>query len=359
MKTELTSLDLYFLTKELQVLVGSRVDKIYQPDGFLLQLHKTGLGKVLLRIEKNAVWMTATKNEAPETPSGLCGLLRKYLEGKKLVSLEQVNGERILKLTFKTTTDTFYLYIELFSNGNIILSGEADIVKAAQEERAWKDRAIKRGLPYKLPPAKKNFTTLAVADLDTADPIAKHLATLGLGKAYGEELCSRTRTNPTAAKIPVGERQKLVDALHALLAEKLAPHAYSDGEITPFALHGKDGTGYETFSLAIDANLSKSNALLKLEKARAKFDKEKERIQNAIDLQKKGLVRVEQDAAKNQHIGETIYHHYQELRIILDELNSAKKKYSLQDIALKLKEHAVIKHVNPKTHEVTVEIGHE
>ncbi len=357
MKTELTSLDLYFLTKELQTLVGSRVDKIYQPDGFLLQLHKTGLGKVLLRIEKNAVWMTATKNEPPETPSGLCGLLRKYLEGKKLVSLEQVNGERILKLTFKTTTDTFFLYVELFSNGNIILSDGEGIVKAAQEERAWKDRAIKRGLPYKLPPAKKNFTTLTVADLDTAEPIGKHLATLGLGKAYAEEICSRTKTNPTAAKLPVNERQKLVDSFHTLLNEKIAPHAYSDGEITPFTLHGKEGTTYETFSLAIDSNLSKSNALLKLEKARAKYDKEKERIQNAIDLQKKGLIRVEEDAAKHQRIGETIYEHYQEIRILLDELNTAKKKYSLQDIALKLKGHAVVKHVNPKTHEVTVEIG--
>ncbi|RJQ19317.1 hypothetical protein C4580_05260 [Candidatus Woesearchaeota archaeon] len=356
MKTEITSLDLLFLCRELQTLVGSRVDKIYRPDGFLFQLHKTGSGKLFLRTEKNAVWLAAAKTETPETPGGLCSTLRKYLEGKKLTSLEQVNGERILKLTFQTQQDTYSLYIELFSNGNIVLADEHGIVKAAQEERAWKDREIKRGKPYALPPAKKNFTQISPADLDSTTPISKHLATLGLGKTYAEELCLRAGTDPTSNSLTENERITLHAYLQKLLKEPISAFAYPDGEITPFALSGKTGTAYPSFSAAIDANLSKSAALTKLEKSRARFDSEKERIQNAITIQERTLTKINEDAAKQQRAGELIYEHYQELKNILDQLHAAKKKHSLQEIAQKLKGHAVIKHVNPKTQEITVEI---
>ena len=65
MQSEITVLELKYLVKELQVLVGSRVDTIYQPDEFYVQVHKAGTGKMLLRIEKNALWITQKKPEMP------------------------------------------------------------------------------------------------------------------------------------------------------------------------------------------------------------------------------------------------------------------------------------------------------
>ncbi len=55
MKNELNFLELHFLVKELQDIVGARVDKIYEPDGFLLQIHKSGAGKLFLRISGRSI----------------------------------------------------------------------------------------------------------------------------------------------------------------------------------------------------------------------------------------------------------------------------------------------------------------
>ena len=64
MKQELTSLDLHYLVKEFQALVGARVDKFYEQSEdkkeFLFVFHKSGSGKLMLglslldkRIEMN------------------------------------------------------------------------------------------------------------------------------------------------------------------------------------------------------------------------------------------------------------------------------------------------------------------
>jgi len=54
MKQEITSLDLHFLAKELQVLIGGKVDKIYEQEEnkkeFLFRFHVPGKGKMQLRI---------------------------------------------------------------------------------------------------------------------------------------------------------------------------------------------------------------------------------------------------------------------------------------------------------------------
>ena len=158
MKDQFAAPDVYFMVKELQQLVDSRVSKVYQPEGFLLQFFKQG--KYFLRIERTMLWITATKPENPKKISDICRIFRKCLEGKKLLSIEQLDGERIIRMVFATQTDTFHVYIELFSNGNIILTNSEDKIIAAFEERAWKHRAIKKKEQYKTPPATQNILIL-------------------------------------------------------------------------------------------------------------------------------------------------------------------------------------------------------
>ena len=359
MKTELSAIELNFLVKELQTLIGSRVDKVYQPDEVLLQVHKSGSGKLFLKIEKNALWLTASKAEMPETQRGLCQSLRKALEGKKLTALEQIRGERIVKFTFATQKESFTLYVELFSNGNIILADNLGIIKAALEERAWKDRAIKRGGTYELPPSKKNILALTREDFEfeLADTVTKHLAKLGFGKLYALELCARSKTNPETKELSKKQRDALFEAYMKILTSKLQPTVYPDGEISAIKLEQfEEGKPYETFSQAIDSNLGITAEQQKLERKRQKFEAEKAKIQNSITLQQQGLERVEKESVELQRTGELIYEHYQELKEILEELNKAKKKYSLQEIKAKLKGHPKIKNVDPKTGDVIIEV---
>ncbi|MBI4146556.1 NFACT family protein [Candidatus Woesearchaeota archaeon] len=356
MKTELASIELMYLVEELQKLVGSRVDKIYQPDGFLFQLHKTGMGKVLLKIEKNALYLAATKPEMEES-KGLTGVLRKHLEGKKLASLEQLDSERIVKLTFTTQKDTYYLYVELFANGNVVLTDKEGIVLAAVEERAWKDREIRRGQPYKRPPTRKNVFQLTKEDFESTQPLGKHIATLGFGKTYAEELCKRANIDQQETK-PDKKLAALFKEYQKVLNEKAEANVYPDGEITPIQLASKEnGKAYKTFSQALEENLGNTAALQKLTKKAQKIQAEKERINKAIEIQEKSAKQAEEDTIKYQRAGELVYEHYQELKTLLDELNLVKKKHSLHEIAQKLKGHAVVKNVNPKTQEITIDVS--
>ena len=54
--------------------------------------------------------------------------------------------------------------------------------------------------------------------------------------------------------------------------------------------------------------------------------------------------------------GESIYHNYQLIKEVLEELNKASKKYSWKEIKEKLKEHKVIKEINEKDRKVLVEV---
>jgi predicted ribosome quality control (RQC) complex YloA/Tae2 family protein len=338
MKTELNFLELGFLVQELQDIVGSRVDKIYEPDGFLLQIHKSGAGKLFLRITGNAIWVAKEKPEAPEKFSGLCSSMRRFLEGKKITKIEQLGSERIVQMSFETQKETFYLFIELFQNGNIILTDAARKILGAKEERAWKDREIKRGLNYQPPPPKKNLFELKSLPSDE-----KELAQFGFGKLLAKEIIARG-----------GD----ISAYKSLLKEKLSPRAYADGELSPIKLvqHSEEGHQHKTFSELLDAKLTAAMQAHKISGAQKAFEAKKAKLLEVINMQSKNIAAMEKEAVELQRKGELIYEHYQELKDILEELNKAKIKFSLQEMKSKLKGHAKIKDLNPKTSDVIVEL---
>jgi len=99
MKT-LSSLDIHFLVNELQFLVGSRIDKLYEKnkEELVINFYVTSKGKNLLKIVSGKYfYLTKTKEEASE-PSGFCMQLRKYLDSSRLRSLKQLESERIIEL---------------------------------------------------------------------------------------------------------------------------------------------------------------------------------------------------------------------------------------------------------------------
>jgi len=333
MKTELNFLELHHLIEELQTCIGSRVDNIYAPNGLLLQLHKSGIGKIFLCITDKAMWL-AKEKPAAESISGLCSLLRRHLEGKKLTKLEQIGSERIARFTFQTQKETYYFYVELFSNGNVILTDGDKKILAAKEERAWKDREIRRGQTYKLPPAKQNLFELKEIPNDE-----KTLAKLGFGKLLAREIIAR------------GDYQ-------SLLKEKISPRDYS-GELSPIKLEQfkEPGEAFTSFSELLDARLSKTLAAGKEQRISKAYEAKKAKLQEIIDIQTKNIETMEKEALELRHKGELVYEHYQELKDVLEELNKAKAKFSLQEIKAKLKGHPKIKDLNPKTNDVVVEIS--
>ncbi len=354
MKTELATLEVKYIANELKQLIDARVQNIYQPDGLYIQLHKAGQGKYLLRIEKNLIWLTETKPEMPEKVSGFCAYLRKFLKGKKITELEQVNGERILKIIFEAQEEKINLYIELFANGNVVATDENNVIKKATEEREWKDRTIKKGETYKLPPGKKSIFELKEQDFAELSKPETEIAKMGFGMFYAKEIITRAGINPKT-KPTEKETKALYKAYKSILDDKTGARLYDDGLFTPFNLKSlSNGKTIETFSKAIDT-VNKAEPIKK-DKAAKAFEKEKNRIQNLIKKQEHSANKQETEAALLQQKGEKIYENYQELKNILEELDKATKKYSLQEIKKKIKGHKLIKDINEKNKEVTIEI---
>ena len=101
MKTQLSSLEINYLIKELKVLVNGRVDKIFQVDKkeFYIQFHIPSIGKKILRITDKLMYLTEDKPEI-ETLPGFCAYLRKQLDNSRLKEINQKESERIIEIIF-------------------------------------------------------------------------------------------------------------------------------------------------------------------------------------------------------------------------------------------------------------------
>ena len=92
---------LYACIRELQNLVGGKIDKVQQPnkDIVILHIHAPNAGRVKLMLcihAENGRIQTIAKNlENPEAAPAFCMLLRKYLIGSRIVSIEQQGLNRI------------------------------------------------------------------------------------------------------------------------------------------------------------------------------------------------------------------------------------------------------------------------
>ncbi len=92
--------------KEKLILTRARLVKIYQPQPMLVLLHFRGETKnytLLLSAHpaRAGIFLTNRHFASPATPPAFCMLLRKYLTGASIVSLEQPPLERVLKIHFR------------------------------------------------------------------------------------------------------------------------------------------------------------------------------------------------------------------------------------------------------------------
>ncbi len=363
MRKEVSSLELRHLVSELQSIVGSRIDKIYQPDPktFVFALRKTG-EKKLLRIEiPKFFYLTSHKEEMPDKLTGFCGFLRKYIEGLEVISLSQVSSERVVKFELASKEEQFQLFIEFFSKGNMIISDADGTILNCLEPMVSKDRLVKPGVAYELPERPSVFTLTfdTFSKLLDGENISTALATqLGLGGLLAQELCALAGVSPNAKQATADEAKKLFVAWQNLLTHKLTPLLVLNKEVPedvlafPMRMFEKSTVvPLKSLSEGIDRLFT---AAFVAKPAPVK-DSPATKLVKIISMQESNAVRLEKDADAEQKKGEFIYENYQTVKTLLDELQSQMKHHSLQEIQEKLKGHKVVKEINPKEGTVTVE----
>jgi predicted ribosome quality control (RQC) complex YloA/Tae2 family protein len=320
---EFSSVDLFFMVKELQCIVGSRVDKIYQLDkDVYISAYVTSKGKKLLKITSDKLWLTKHRPDFEDLP-GFAEVLRKFLNNSRIKEISQVFSERILKISFEKENLICFLYLEFFRGGNIILEIDNKI-KIALSEKNLRSRNLSVGSSYALPSDccsvfESSEKTLKKRFDDFPDfNISKILAVSGFGKDYSAEICARAKINGKSRNF---EFKAVLDSIKEILSSDLNPCVYYLSDIPflavpiPLISQKNKCSPAESFSSAVDI-------VEKVPGKKSSFQKEKEKLVRIIEKQESELNNLEDKSAKERKKAEFIYAHYAELKDILDRIKN-------------------------------------
>lgn len=157
-----------------EALINARVDKVFQPNRDELIIAFRGFDaahKLLISARANSARINLTKIpvENPMQPPMLCMLLRKKLQGAKLVDIIQPELERALLFKFDSVNELgdhveLTLAAEIMGRySNIILVDEngkiIDALKRVDAEMS-SERLVLPGLLYRLPPPQDKLSML-------------------------------------------------------------------------------------------------------------------------------------------------------------------------------------------------------
>ncbi len=164
------SLVSFFITAQTRALdarlSGARIDKIFMPRPAEIVLSIRGeAGNERLMISaggsNSGIYLTSLRPENPPAPPMLCMLLRKHMQGGRILSVSQPEGERMMVITFSSTDELGRvsekrLVCELMGKRtNILLLDENGIILGCVKKVDYEmspDRALLPGLAYRMPP---------------------------------------------------------------------------------------------------------------------------------------------------------------------------------------------------------------
>ena len=347
-KKDFTSFDIAAAIKELKPTINdSRVNNIYQLDEktLIFKLHKIDLPPIRLVVEAGRrLHATLYAQESPASPPPFCMSLRRDLRGAWLVGIEQYEFERIVTITFKTKEGLLKLVVELFGEGNIILTSQENRIMQALFFKRMKDRDILRNETLVVPPPSgKNPYKVTLPELQEAlkqagdaEVVRTTARLLGIGGVYAEELLLRANVDKAkpCKNLTEAEVKAFFDALQGLLSKLsegiLEPSIILDDDgsfvdVVPFTLKRYEGCKtqtYATFNQALDEFYLQVTAA---EKALASIEVEKltqeaERLKRVVAEQEKSIDEEEKKTERDKAIGNTIYSHFNELQTFVDKL---------------------------------------
>jgi len=335
-----SSFDVYEMIKELQDLIGMRVNTVYRIENDL-RIKLFGKGRKDLVITKEAFYVTRYPRQAPKIAKSFAMLLRKYLKGLWLYQVQQVNFDRVVEFHFGYADETHYILVgELFGKGNIILCSQEEIIGVLRREK-WKDRILYPHQQYKYPPTRLSidisFEEFQKLNIQSEKDLAVNF---NFGKLYAEEIFAQARSTAP---------EDLYEAMHSL--EK-NPNIVVDTDVVPYDLlvyKEYKKQYFPTFGEAVD----------EFYKPEICEEPEEDWI---LKSQKEALKEFETKKELYTTNANLIYENYALVQDVLDTLLEARKKYEWEEIV-----DTVTKSENPtaqriadidyRTGKVTVNLG--
>ena len=168
-------------------ILGGKIDKIYQPesDEIIISV-RTFDGNYRLLLSASAsnarVHLTTSKRENPMTPPMLCMLMRKHLLGGKIIGIEQVDFDRIIKIDIECYNELGDLGVKsiiseiMGRHSNIIFIDENNKILDSAKRVDFTVSAVRQILPgfvYQLPPKQEKMSPKEFSLLDFTNDFTK------------------------------------------------------------------------------------------------------------------------------------------------------------------------------------------
>ena len=297
------------LSEELNSeLSNGRIDKVFQPDKHTIILHIRANGsikKLLISISPSAprINITNTTRENPQMPPSFCMLLRKYIAGGRIISVNNPGYERIIDISISTTdelhdTKEIRLIAELMGRySNLILVNQSGKIIDSCIHVDFSVNRVREVMPariYEYPPSQTekntadkclaliNSNSLPVIDSEAGRPISKALlnSCLGMSPSLVRQICIDADVDERTPykSLTDSDKNSLINACAKLFGQivnrNYSPAVYftddeQTGEFSPFGMTGFDECiTTSTISDAIDLYYDKKEKNIDLERKR-------------------------------------------------------------------------------------------
>ncbi len=201
MQRGLSAFDFKVIVYELQEIIGSYIENIYQysADEILIKINNktTNQKETIFVRNSDLLCITQQKFNVPEKPSVFAMTLRKYLLNGKITKITQHDFDRIIFLHIEKKDEEYTLVLEFIPKGNIILLNQNGMIIVPLVRQQWAHRCIKIHENYVLPPTQINpfeLTFESFSDIlhkSSKDLVRFFAVTLNFGGVYAEEFLLR------------------------------------------------------------------------------------------------------------------------------------------------------------------------
>ncbi len=331
----MSGMDLTAMVQELQALLPLWVGKIYQFDTKTLGIRLNGEhAKHQLLVEAGRrAHLTAEFPPPPKIPPGFAMLLRKHLNGGRILAIGQVGMERVFYLAVQKRDASYRLYLELFDEGNAILCTEDDTIIKPLWHHRFRDREVVPGSTYALEgrDCRQQSPTEFVGLLrQSARDLVRTLAVdCMLGGPYAEEVCRRAGVDKTAPAVEAdaGAVFKALSDLVRDVKEERRPVIMESG-CWPIPL-GR-GAVIQTFDSFNQALATYYPAAAPAGRPKGTTPLTREEVIRR--QQETSIARFEQHIQRLEKVTERIYENYTLIQEVLSALSVARKTRSWQEI---------------------------
>ncbi|MCE5299191.1 MAG: NFACT family protein [Methanoregulaceae archaeon] len=364
----MSGVDVHAVVTEWQRLLPLWIGKIYlfSSSHIVIRLQGQEHARYNLLIENGKrAHLASTLPVPPKIPPPFAMLLRKYLDGGRVLGISQAGLQRIICIDVGKQNTTFHLIIELFDDGNLVLCNDAWTIIQPLRPHKFRERDLIAGATYRFPPADPATFTREGFSLflknDERDVVRALAVGAMLGGKYAEYLCRKAGVEKSmpAAAADSGRLYLELQALILRAKDGIAP-VLTGKECLPFP----DDAGGEmsiiaSFNEALDRFYPTIPSSPGEATPAARGLPKEERIRQR---QAEILAKYEQKVVRTEKIAAMMYESYPQLQEIITVLDDASRKMSWQEIEQVLRSGTSgpakqIISVNPAEASVEVDIG--